>query len=280
MRQTDRLLYGKQTIYYTANKHIPKKNPNFAPVNRSPNPKRRHRPMRVILINTSERIGGAAIAANRLMEALKGQGIKAKMLVRDKQTQSSTVVALRQNWRMVGQFVWERVVIWAANRFSRQNLFAVDIANTGNDITALPEFQQADIVHLHWVNQGMLSLKDIRKILDSGKPVVWTMHDMWPCTGICHYARRCDHYRTACHNCPYLAGGRQNKDLSATTFRRPAAGGSRGRHAKAPCCKACPSPAFPTPSTPTSSVRTTRQRHAANYSCPRTCGSCSSAPSR
>ena len=161
--------------------------------------------MRVILINTSERIGGAAIAANRLMEALKAQGIKAKMLVRNKQTGQSTVVALKPSWRMVWQFVWERVVIWTANRFSRQNLFAVDIANTGNDITSLPEFQQADIVHLHWVNQGMLSLKDIRKILDSGKPVVWTMHDMWPCTGICHYARRCDHYRTACHNCPYLA---------------------------------------------------------------------------
>ena len=27
--------------------------------------------MRVLIINTSERIGGAAIAANRLMEALK-----------------------------------------------------------------------------------------------------------------------------------------------------------------------------------------------------------------
>ena len=34
--------------------------------------------MRVLIINTSERIGGAAIAANRLMEALKNNGIKAK----------------------------------------------------------------------------------------------------------------------------------------------------------------------------------------------------------
>ena len=40
--------------------------------------------MRVLIINTSERIGGAAIAANRLMEALKNNGIKTKMLVRDK----------------------------------------------------------------------------------------------------------------------------------------------------------------------------------------------------
>ena len=38
--------------------------------------------MRVLIINTSERIGGAAIAAGRLMESLKNNGIKAKMLVR------------------------------------------------------------------------------------------------------------------------------------------------------------------------------------------------------
>ena len=35
--------------------------------------------MRVLIINTSERIGGAAIAAHRLMEALKNNGIKAKI---------------------------------------------------------------------------------------------------------------------------------------------------------------------------------------------------------
>ena len=55
--------------------------------------------MRVLIINTSERIGGAAIAANRLMEALKGKGIKAKMLVRDKQTDQVTVVPLKKSWR-------------------------------------------------------------------------------------------------------------------------------------------------------------------------------------
>lgn len=115
--------------------------------------------MRVLLINTSERIGGAAVAASRLMESLKNNGIKAKLLVRDKQTDRITVVSLSHNWRMVWKFVWERIVIWKANCFKRDNIFAVDIANTGTDITTLPEFQQADIIHLHWINQGMLSLK-------------------------------------------------------------------------------------------------------------------------
>lgn len=126
--------------------------------------------MRVLLINTSERIGGAAIAASRLMESLKNHGIKAKLLVRDKQTDQISVVSLDHNWRMVWKFVWERIVIWSANRFNKKNIFAVDIANTGTDITSLPEFQQADVIHLHWINQGMLSLKNIEKILASASP--------------------------------------------------------------------------------------------------------------
>ena len=178
------------------------------------------KPMRVLLINTSERMGGAAVAASRLMDALKNHGIKAKLLVRDKQTQQITVVALRRNWYLVWKFVWERLVIWKANHFKKHNLFAVDIANTGTDITSLPEFQQADVIHLHWVNQGMLSLKNIRKILESGKPVVWTMHDMWPCTGICHHARECTRYQQACGECPFLYGKKHKKDLSNRIFRR------------------------------------------------------------
>ena len=176
--------------------------------------------MRVLLINTSERIGGAAIAASRLMEALKNNGIKAKLLVRDKQTDEISVVKVDPAWTNLVKFVWERIVIWFANRFVRNNLFAVDIANTGIDITKLPEFRQADVIHLHWINQGMLSLKGIRKILESGKPVVWTMHDMWPLTGICHHARECMKYQTQCNYCPFLYGGGGKKDLSYRTFRK------------------------------------------------------------
>lgn len=175
--------------------------------------------MRVLIINTSERIGGAAIAASRLMEALKGCGIKAKMLVRDKQTDQVTVVPLKKSWKQVWNFVWERIVIWKANRFKKQNLFAVDIANAGTDITSLPEFRQADVIHLHWINQGMLSLKNIREIIRSGKPIVWTMHDMWPVTGICHHAQTCTNYQTQCHDCPLLCHGHKH-DLSYKVFAR------------------------------------------------------------
>ena len=176
--------------------------------------------MRVLIVNTSERIGGAAIAAGRLMDALKNNGIKAKMLVREKQTDRISVTGLKKNGWRVWQFIWERILIWKENQFRKHNLFAVDIANTGTDITSIPEFQEADIIHLHWINQGMLSLNDIQKILQSGKPVVWTMHDMWPCTGICHHARECDKYHQECHHCPYIYKGGSKKDLSNQVFKK------------------------------------------------------------
>jgi glycosyltransferase involved in cell wall biosynthesis len=178
--------------------------------------------MRILLVNTSERIGGAAVACHRLMEALKNNGIKAKMLVRDKQTDQLTVVPIKGfKWMQVWRFLWERFCIWSANRFgNKENLFSVDIANTGTDITRIPEFQEADIIHLHWINQGMLSLSDIERILESGKPVVWTMHDMWPCTGICHHARICVKYQTECTHCQYLIGGGSRKDLSNKIFHK------------------------------------------------------------
>lgn len=176
--------------------------------------------MRVLIINTSERIGGAAIAANRLMEALKNNGIKAKMLVRDKQTEQMTVVSIGSGWMLPVKFVWERIVIFIANRFKKHNLFQVDIANTGTDITSMPEFSQADIIHLHWINQGFLSLSDIEKIILSGKPIVITMHDMWYFTGICHYSGNCHKFENECNHCPLLTKGGFGKDLAANVFKR------------------------------------------------------------
>ena len=97
--------------------------------------------MRVLIVNTSERTGGAAVAANRLMKALNNNGVKAKMLVRDKESDGLTVVGLPKSIMLHWHFLWERFVIFCRLHFSRQNLFSIDIANTGSDITKLPEFQ-------------------------------------------------------------------------------------------------------------------------------------------
>lgn len=174
--------------------------------------------MKILLINTSDIRGGAAIAAFRLMNALNANGQQAKMMVREKLSDNDNVVQVGGNLANRWNFLAERTRIFAHNRFSRKNLFDVSIADRGLSVVNHPLFRDADVIHLHWINQGMLSLKEIGRIIASGKKVVWTMHDMWPFTGICHHAAGCDHYESSCGRCPYLAAPSQ-QDLSHKRFR-------------------------------------------------------------
>ena len=176
--------------------------------------------MRVLIVNTSERTGGAAIAANRLLHALNHNGVEARMLVRDRKTDAAEVQSIPRPWRLKANFLWERGVIWLANGLSKKNLFQVDIANAGTDITRMEAFRWADVIHLHWVNQGYLSLKNLERIMASGKPVVITMHDQWYFTGICHYSGNCDKYQSQCIHCPMLKRGGIGTDLAKRVFDR------------------------------------------------------------
>ncbi len=174
--------------------------------------------MRVLIVNTAERTGGAAIAANRLLQALNRNGAEARMLVRDRKTDARDVYHITPSWRLKANFLWERGIIWLNNGLSKQNLFQVDIANAGTDITTMDVFRQADVIHLHWINQGFLSLRGLGRILSSGKPVVMTMHDQWYFTGICHYSGECSKYQSQCAGCPMVKG--VGVDLARRVFDR------------------------------------------------------------
>lgn len=179
--------------------------------------------MKVLLLNTSELTGGAAVAANRLLHALQKAGVDASMLVRDKRTDDPTVFSINTSfWRQklnFLRFVWERLVIFLHNKLDRKDLFRVSLADTGTDLSRHALVQEADVIHLHWINHGFLSLDDIRALTRLGKPVVWTLHDMWPCTAICHYSCGCERYTEACGACPFLHSDRL-KDLSYRVFRK------------------------------------------------------------
>ena len=68
----------------------------------------------------------------------------------------------------------------------------------------MPLVQAADVINLHWVAYYQ-SPVTLHRLLDLGKPVVWTLHDQWGLTGGCHIATRCERYRHDCHPCPQLA---------------------------------------------------------------------------
>jgi glycosyltransferase involved in cell wall biosynthesis len=74
----------------------------------------------------------------------------------------------------------------------------------GDDLAGSTLLREADLVNLHWV-AGYQSPVTLQRLFQSGKPVVWTLHDQWAFTGGCHYSAGCLKYQSDCLACPQLA---------------------------------------------------------------------------
>lgn len=179
--------------------------------------------MKIAIINKSDSTGGAAVVSLRLTQALRRLGHDARMIVVEKLTNHPYVIPATSKYRAMIPFIEERLKIFIANGRNRATLFQLDTSSDGLPIHKIPFVKEADVICLNWVNQGMLSLKGIRNLLKLGKPVVWTMHDMWCMTGICHHAGECSNYKTPngnCHDCPMMPPG---SNLAYRTHQRKTA---------------------------------------------------------
>lgn len=179
--------------------------------------------MKIVLVSHSDKRGGAAVVTYRLMEALAREGVEVAMLVSEKLTDDPRVHLLGSRPGRAARFLSERLGIYIRNGFSRRDLFKVSTATRGYDITSHPQAAGADAFIISWINQGTLSLSDIRRLGMTGRPVAWMMHDMWPMTGICHHALECGGYEKSCGGCPFIhLPGAHANDLSAICHRRKA----------------------------------------------------------
>lgn len=176
--------------------------------------------MRVVFINKSDMRGGAAMVTLRLVKALRAMKIDARLLVAEKLGNDPFVHKLKPVWLTKAMFLLERLRIFTHNGFSRRLLFRTDCGSYGLPLWRHAQVRKADVVVLNWVNQGLLSIGGIKKIGATGKPLVWTMHDLWPMTGICHVPGNCRGYSDLCGDCPQLGAGAAPHDLSWKTWRR------------------------------------------------------------
>lgn len=178
--------------------------------------------MRVTLVNTVSDGGGAAIAAKRLIYALKLKGVDIHCIVRDGRNsdENITILANSKFKRLMGfiRFALEKFYFLFYEKSSLIR-FAFSPAIIGQKISTNKIIKNSDIIHLHWINNSFISLRELRRILRAGKPVVWTMHDMWAFTGGCHYTGECMNYLNNCGKCPYLKRP-GTKDLSNRIFRK------------------------------------------------------------
>lgn len=154
----------------------------------------------------------------RLLNALRNLGIEASMLVCEKRHESPWVQRAASPSRIKRSFLAERLKIFLANGLNRDDLFKVDTASDGLPLHRSRIVRDADVICLNWVNQGMLSLSGLRELIRLGKPIVWTMHDMWNFTGICHHAGTCTRWKQTCGLCPFLGTAKSPDDISLSVW--------------------------------------------------------------
>ena len=64
----------------------------------------------------------------------------------------------------------------------------------------MSDLARADIIHLHGIN-GAMRLEELHSVPKHTR-VVWTLHDMNPFTGACHYSLGCEGFKSSCSRCP------------------------------------------------------------------------------
>jgi glycosyltransferase involved in cell wall biosynthesis len=164
------------------------------------------RRLKIVLLSYHNQNGGAGIACGRLYTALKKAGHQVHYLVQEKTRNDDSIALSNSIWSKLMafiRFVGERLYF----RFFEKDKSISFLFNPGifgTDISQHPLIKDADIIHLHWVNFGFLSIQNIRQLTELGKPIFWTLHDMWAFTGGCHHSGDCDRYKEFCGQCKFL----------------------------------------------------------------------------
>ncbi len=154
--------------------------------------------MRVVHFNTYGPFGGAGKAAHGIHSGLLAAGCDSWMIVAKKAGDHHRVIE-------AGNHHWDESSTIASRKGGPISDFSADLSWLSRrypyevDLPVVP-----DVIHMHWI-AGFLFAYDIHQLwLRYRTPVVWTMHDMSPLTGGCHYSGGCDGFTRRCGRCPIL----------------------------------------------------------------------------
>lgn len=177
--------------------------------------------LRVTHLSTTDTVGGAAVAAKRLHQALLGQGVASTMYVARKLTNDAGIVEFK-----LAQHTphWVNRYTYAlAKRLNPRPYFPGGGLFTGARTVLrgapLRMLPPADIYNFHWI-AGFVDFRSIPRLARRA-PIVWTFHDMNAFTGGCHYDEHCGRFTQQCGKCPYLDSD-DVRDITYKTIRRKA----------------------------------------------------------
>ena len=171
-----------------------------------------------LLISSSDNKGGAARATFRLHQGLKQRDINSQMLVQNKISDDEDVIGPRSRlgelystFRFYADYL--PIAPWyIASRGSMKNFSSGWLPDRLDKKIASID---PEIVHLNWI-VGFMKPETVAEI---NCPIVWTLHDMWPFTGGCHYSGDCKRYEVSCGSCPVFSSNREH-DLSRWVWNR------------------------------------------------------------
>lgn len=172
--------------------------------------------MTPLLLNTFDANGGAAIATHRIHHALLDLGLNSRMLVQRKFTDDPTVIQAAPFLHRASILIRPHLdnLPLQLKGVVPKRLFSGSVLPESLS-TQISEINP-DIIHLFWVQAGFVRIETLANLK---KPIVWTLHDMWPFTGGCHYDDECGRYRESCGHCPVL-GSSKSQDYSFRVWAR------------------------------------------------------------
>jgi glycosyltransferase involved in cell wall biosynthesis len=146
------------------------------------------------------------------------------MVVASRATDDPGVIAVERSmdlisriWRGVRQYrIAQDFRPYRDSRPPGYELFSDD--RTEYTATLLDQIPTCDVINLHWVS-GFVDHGYFFDRVPRKRPVVWTLHDMNPLTGGCHYDLGCGQYLQGCKACPQL-GSVRPRDLSSAIWTR------------------------------------------------------------
>jgi len=157
--------------------------------------------VRVVQVNWSDTLGGAARTAYRLHAELRRSGTDSVLLVQRRDSGDESVVLIQSSLGRLVAHSARTLDRWTLVPFPRRKgLFTSAFAPDG--IRGSLHRLVPDVVHFHWVGFGFPSLRTIAGV---SVPSVWTLHDSWAFTGGCHLPGECERFTARCGRCPLLA---------------------------------------------------------------------------
>lgn len=150
-----------------------------------------------ILHISNENLYGAGKAAYRISQSLNTIGIDSKLFVLQGNPQENVILDNNSKYQRILRYTSRKLNL---NRI-KNGYHAENFGIVSKKLRE--EMQNADIIHLHWINNGIWSSDFTKLLIELNKPIIWTLHDMWPFTGGCHYSGDCLKYKVKCNNCHY-----------------------------------------------------------------------------